>query len=284
MALVRTLDAAKVKRDKSKEAIQLALAGQWKDAIRLNREILTYFPEDLEALNRLGKAYMETGEHSLARGEFQRVLGLSPNNPIAKRNLDRLRHLSDSRRSPGERKQVTPKLFLEESGKSGITDLRNLASQDVIAGVAAGDSVILELFNNGLVVKTQTGETLGLVEPKLGNRLARFIKEGIQYDAAILRAGPTKVSAIIRESYRDPSLRGIYSFPNTSTSEFRGFTRDSILRYDIENETDQEMQENPISMWIEDGEEADIPNASELISVVTDRDDDSISDEQSIIG
>ena len=153
MELVRTLDATKVKRDKSKEAIQLALAGQWKDAVRLNREILTHFPEDLEALNRLGKAYMETGEHPLARREFQKVLGLSPHNPIAKRNLDRLSHLSDSRRSPGEGKKVTPKLFLEESGKSGITDLRNLASQDVVAGVAAGDSVILELFNSGLVVK-----------------------------------------------------------------------------------------------------------------------------------
>ena len=279
MALARTLDATKVKRDKSKEAIRLALAGQWKDAIRLNREILMYFPEDLEALNRLGKAYMEAGEQFLARGEFQRVLDLFPHNAIAKRNLDRLSHLSNSRRSPGERKKITPTLFLEESGKSGITDLRNLASQDVVAGVAAGDSVILELFNNGLVVKTQTGETLGVVEPKLGNRLAKFIKKGIQYDAAILKAEPTKVSAIIRESYRDPSLRGIYSFPTTGTSEFRRFTRDSMLRYDIENETDQEMQENPISMWTEDGEEAHIPNASELISVVTDREDDPISDQ-----
>ena len=52
-----------------------------------------------------------------------------------------------------------------------------------------------------------------------------------------------------------------------------------MLRYDIENETDQEMQENPISMWTEDGEEAHIPNASELISVVTDREDDPISDQ-----
>ncbi|MQF68744.1 hypothetical protein FIM12_00195 [SAR202 cluster bacterium AD-804-J14_MRT_500m] len=279
MEMVRAVDAAKIKHDKSKEAIQLALEGRWKDSIQLNRQILSYFPKDLETLNRLGKAHMEMGENSLARGEFQKVIDLSPHNPIAKRNLGRLSHLSNSRRSPTEGKKVIPKFFLEESGKSGITDLKNLASQDIVAGVAAGDSVILEPVNNVLVVKTQTGDTLGFVEPKLGNRLTRFIKQGIQYDAAILSAGPTKISAIIRESYRHPSLRGIYSFPTTEKTEFRGYARDSSFRYDIDGDMDDEIQEDHISMWTEDGEEAHIPKASELIAVVADHDDDSISDE-----
>jgi len=256
MDLVRSIDATKLKREKSREAIQLALEGKWREAITVNRDILYYFQDDVEALNRLGKAYLETGEYAQARKTFEEVLSLSPHNRIAQRNLSRLSHLpGDSTASP-ESKKVTPQLFLEESGKSKITELKNPAPQRILAKVAAGDLVTLKTQNNGLVVKGVDGDVLGHVEPRLGSRLVRLIKQGNKYDAAVLSAGQDRISVIIRETFRHPGLQGVCSFPTTSSNERRGYVRDTLLRYDIESDPEEEAEEDPTSMWTEEGEEA----------------------------
>ncbi len=255
MDLVHSIDATKLKREKSKEAIQFALDGKWREAIPINGEILYYFPEDLEALNRLGKAYLEVGEYAQAREAFQKVLGFSPHNSIAKRNLIRLSHLPGSSSVSREGKKVIPQLFLEESGKSGITALRTTASQEALARVAAGDSVTLDVHNNTLVVKSLAIDVLGYVEPKLGSRLVRLVKQGNKYEAAVLSAGQDRISIIIRETYRDPSSLAACSFPATGSDDYRGQIRDNLLRYDLDSEPEEEAGEDPTSMWTEDGEE-----------------------------
>jgi len=222
----------------------------------------------------LGKAYLEVGEYSQARDAFQKVSGLSPHNTIAKRNLNRLSHLPGDCSISQEGKKVTPQLFLEESGKSRITTLRNPASQQMLAKVAAGDSVGLEMYNNTLVVKGLDGDVLGYVEPKLGSRLVRLMKQGNRYDAAVLSAGPDRISVIIRETFRHPSLLGVSSFPTTGGDEYRGYVRDTLLRYDIESEPEEEAEEDPISIWTEDGEEASLPLPRRSIRDVTGADDE----------
>ena len=81
---------AHVKRDKSKEAIALALASRWEEAVALNYEIIAAFPRDIEAHNRLGKALSELGHYKAAKDAFRKTLEISPANSIAKKNLQRL--------------------------------------------------------------------------------------------------------------------------------------------------------------------------------------------------
>ena len=278
MELVQSIDATRLKRERSREAIQLALEGRWREAIAVNQEILYYFQEDVEALNRLGKACLEVGEYSQAGDAFQKVLGLSPHNTIAKRNLSRLSYLSGDSSVSQEGKKVTPQLFLEESGKSRITALRNPAPQHVLAKVAAGDSVGLEMYNNTLVVKGLVGDVLGYAEPKLGSRLVRLMKQGNRYAAAVLSAGQDKISVIIRETFRHPSLLGVSSFPTVGGDEYRGYVRDSLLRYDIDSDPEEESEEDPISMWTEDGEEASPPLPRRSIRNLTGADDEADED------
>ena len=71
-------------------AIDQALASQWEEAVVTNRNILNFFPNEAEAYNRLGKAYSELGRYSEARLAYTQTLKYSPNNTIAKKNLDRL--------------------------------------------------------------------------------------------------------------------------------------------------------------------------------------------------
>ena len=51
----------RLKRDLTHEAVTLALKGEWERATEVNRAILELFEDDVEAMNRLGKALMEMG-------------------------------------------------------------------------------------------------------------------------------------------------------------------------------------------------------------------------------
>ena len=75
---------------KSKHAADLAMQGKWNEAVEINREILSENPDNVDALNRLGKSLLETGLIKEATEAFKNALNLSPNNPIATKNLHKL--------------------------------------------------------------------------------------------------------------------------------------------------------------------------------------------------
>ena len=59
MAVFPSEDRLRMKRQRSEKAIQLAMQNRWQEAADINRQILETFPEDVDTLNRLGKAQME---------------------------------------------------------------------------------------------------------------------------------------------------------------------------------------------------------------------------------
>ena len=272
MELAHAVDATRLKEIKSKAAVQHALDGRWEEAAAVNEEILYYFPNNTEALNRLGKACLEVGYYDRARTSFEKVLTLAPHNNIAKKNLTRLERLSKGTASAHTARRVVPRLFLEESGKSGITDLRIAASEEAVAQVSGGDGVMLEVDNHTLVVKSMDDEVLGYVEPRLGSRLVRLINQGNRYEGAILSAGAERITVIIRESYRNPSLGGVPSFPATGIEAYRGQIRDSLMSFDFDGEIEEEQRDDPTAMWTEDGEEVPVPSGRELVRAMASMD------------
>lgn len=236
----RSEERSKLRREKSKEAIGLALKGQWETATVVNQRILELFPDDVEALNRLGKAFLELGRYSEARIAFERATQIAPYNSISKKNLERLGHLQEASPPPKQGKVVTPYLFIEESGKSGVTLLHRPAARPVLAKMAAGDSVKLEDREHLLVVENSSGEYLGQVDPKLGMRLIRLMKGGNRYDGAIISVNRQDVSVIIWETYRHPSVENACSFPTRSREEHKVYWIDSLFRYDTDGEADED--------------------------------------------
>ena len=61
----------RLKQQRSKEAIDLAMQGKWQEAVTVNKEIIQDFPEDVDAYNRLGRAYMELGDYKQAREAYE---------------------------------------------------------------------------------------------------------------------------------------------------------------------------------------------------------------------
>jgi Tfp pilus assembly protein PilF len=71
------------------DAIQAALQQDWKTAITLNTEILKTDKKNTDAYNRLGFAYLKSGQIKKAKETFEKVLTLDRYNQIASKNLQK---------------------------------------------------------------------------------------------------------------------------------------------------------------------------------------------------
>ena len=250
MTLYQAEDKPRIHRQRAKAAIALAMAGRWEDAAELNRSILEIFPEDVDAYNRLGKALMELGRFQEARDAFNKALQISPHNSIARKNVERLSLLSKNVPSSKESSsKVSPRLFLGETGKSGVTSLVEVAPPEVLAKVVAGDLVDLRIDGKRVIVASTDGTRLGQIEPKLALRLIKLVEGGNRYATAITSAGSNEVSVIIKEVYQHPSQRGRPSFPTKGADDFRPYLKNSLLRY---GETEEESPHDNASSWEEE--------------------------------
>jgi hypothetical protein len=230
-------EQSRIRRLNSREAIALALKGQWREAVAVNQSIIDRFANDVEALNRLGRAHMELGEYPEAEAAYRRTLEVDSYNAIAQKNLQRLALL---KKAKGSKQPVVhklePQVFIEEIGKAGVIHLTDLASAGVLARVVAGDIVNLKVKGTNLAVETPRGGYLGLVEPRHGQRLIRMIKGGNKYSAAIVSSTDKSVSVIIRETYQHPNQVGQLSFPTRGIEGTRTDMSDRVIRREIEQE------------------------------------------------
>ena len=224
---------AKTTRELSKEAVSLALDGDWEKAAVLNRVILDVTPNDAETMNRLGKALMESGQYGEARQVLTRLVEAAPYNNIARKNLARLDQLEEapSPARSGPKGIGAAGSFIEESGKSGTTVLEQPGSARAAAGAAPGDKVDLVIEGSGLCVYRRGEEYLGRVEPKLARRLVRLMQAGNRYEAAVIGVKDEGTSIIIRETFRHPSLQRVRSFPARVKDNPRVHLRENVLRY-----------------------------------------------------
>lgn len=237
-------DSAGAKKKQAEQAIALALQSRWEEAVDVNRSILRTAPRDVDAYNRLGKALMELGRYADAREAYASALRLDPNNSIAKKNLSRLSHLSTTEETPAEPKErVDLQFFIEETGKTGIAFLHELGPQEVLAKTTAGDPVQFRVDEGHLVAETARGEYLGRVEPRIGLRLAGLMEGGNRYAGALASVSENAVRVIIKEVHQDPSQVGKLSFPARVIEGFRPYTKESLVRYGLDDDE-----------WTEEGE------------------------------
>jgi hypothetical protein len=243
------------------EAVQLAIAGKWDDAVKLNKFIVDSFGADEETQNRLGKALSELGKLKDAKAAYEAALKLNPMNTIAKKNAARINtllHQKEGLKVGGTR--VDLNLFVEEMGKTIITALEG-ASADICSKVAAGDVAELKVDGDSIVAETSRGVKLGTLEAKLARRLIKFMRGGNRYQGGVTACDGNTVKLIVRETYQDPKFAGKPSFPmrRKREVEFRPYTKESLLTRGTGTEvfTDDEEEdtlvETPASDDLEEG-------------------------------
>jgi Tetratricopeptide repeat len=231
-------ERARMRKQWTDLAVKQAQEGEWEEAIATNRNVISLFPQEPEAYNRLGKAYSELGQYAEAHQAYGQTLKINPGNPIAKKNLERLESLKDvSTPVPLGADRIEPRFFIAEPGKSGESDLINLASPAVISRVNIGDALSLVVDGHRLLIRNAAGETIGQVEPRLANRLIACIEGGNRYAATIRSKTQRQVRVILLEEYQSPSMVKTVSFTSTSHSASeRPYTKDSMLRHDREDD------------------------------------------------
>ncbi len=221
----------RLRQQRSEQAIALAMQGRWQDAVVANKGIIESFPRDVEAYNRLGRAYIELGEYSQAREAYSRAIEIDPYNAITKKNLQRLSYLNEAMvGSGGESHTVDPQHFIEEIGKAGVVNLYDLAPKEVLATMVAGDGVYLKVDAPALIVGNGRGEYVGHVALRHAQRLTKLIEGGNKYTAAVVSSNEDMVTVIIREVYQDPSQAGRLSFPPRGLEEVRSPLSDRALK------------------------------------------------------
>ena len=212
--IYREEEHVRLLKEQAREAVRLAMSGEWAEAARLNREILEAAPDNVEAMNRLGKALIELGDTEQALVAFRRALAQSPGNPIAVRNAARL--LADvdggvSASCPRPRAgTLKPRMFIADSGKSAEVVL--LASSDA-GDPSPGTPVTLQPNGPTLGVMDPDGNCLGLVPPSLARRLLCLTLGGNRYEGAVSGTSNGAVRVVLREAYQHPSQRSKVSFP-----------------------------------------------------------------------
>ena len=260
MSLQRARDRAKQRRQLTETAIRLATQGRWEDAIAVNRELIELSNQDVDAYNRLGKALMELGRYRDARDAYAESVRIDPNNSIAKKNLIRLEPLAESLPEEGEaaRERVDPRIFIEETGKTGHTRLVSLADPSIVARLTTGDQVYFQIDSNTLRVVSSRGERLGEIEPRLALRLIALMNGGNEYAAAITSLAEGQVSSIIKARCRHPSQAGKVSFPaRAGVDGFRGYIKGTVI--DRDRDLDEELSDEGeyTAGWARDEDEGE---------------------------
>ena len=218
MAIAQKKDLEKIRQKKTKLAINFAMQGQWKHAINANQDILSIFPNDLDALNRLGKSFSELGDIKNAKVTFQNVLNLSPGNHIAVKNLERLKFINSKIPNIQSQRHSNSNTFIEGSGKSCVVSLKKVANPTILLKLAPGETVKLEQNRNILIACDDSGNKIGEIDTKLGARIIRLINGGNKYSASIISCGDNWINIILRETFKSPSQKSIISFPSIDKS------------------------------------------------------------------
>ena len=215
-----------MEKDLAQEAIDLALSGKWDKAVKINEVILEENPKDVEALNRLARAYSELGNISTARKIAKNVLQVDPFNTIANKALEKWKELKR-----GETYKSHPssaQSFLEEPGKTKIISLLHPGSNKIIAKLDAGDEVKLNTHSHKVSVCTKDGKYVGKLPDDLSARLRKLIKYGNEYKAYVKSANKKEVRIFIRETKRTAKLADIPSF-SSEKIDYISFTPPELV-------------------------------------------------------
>jgi tetratricopeptide (TPR) repeat protein len=223
----------------SDQAIAATLSGDWENAIKLNKSLLEEKPNDVEALNRIGLAYTVIGDQKGAKTSYEKVLEIDPLNSIALKNLKKIKTDSQKDGQSPTFIQVN-NIFIEETGKTKVVELINLAQAEILMGLQTGQSVDMSVKRLKIFV-LQGKKYIGVLPDDIGNRLIKFINGGNKYEAFVKSATHQNVSIFIRELKRTTKFKDQPSFIHTLETKLHLKTSKSKNHHeDSDSDTSEE--------------------------------------------
>lgn len=207
------------------KAIKLSLENKWSEAIKVNKLILKSTADDTDTLNRLARAYYETGDCINAKKISHKVLKLEPSNKIAGKSLERYKTVK--RKQKVQEKIVNASDFIEESGKTKLTLLLNLGSEKAISSLCSGDEVVISTHAHKVSITTLDGLYIGKLPDDLSARIRTLVKGGNKYKVLIKSVNKNNIKIFIREIVKGKDTKDIQSFPRETSETIDEFSAES---------------------------------------------------------
>lgn len=196
-------------------AIAAALSNDWVTAIRINTAILKDHADDVATLNRLGYAYAQHGQRTLAKTTFEKVLKLDPYNQIALKHTKTIgssKHKNPDN-TPVIANHVSPLSFLEEPGITKVVTAVNPAPLDTIVHLTPGMEVALIARKHCIELRSlSTNAYIAALPDDISFRLLRLMASGNRYQALVKGLDKKTVIVILREIARGKKFAGQPSF------------------------------------------------------------------------
>lgn len=245
------MDAAPQSSILYQQAIDAALDSRWDEALKINKKIIKLDPQNVDALNRQAKAYLELGKTNLAKKYYSESLKFDPYNPIAIKNLKIIKSFKSKGQvyvSNGhDHTRLSPSLFLQEPGKTKIVNLLKVAEPQKLSQAFCGMRVGMVIKNRKITIVDTNGNYLGVLPDDISHLLLRLFKGGNKYDLFIKSVRVNSLSIIIKEIFRSKRFKNQPSFLEYS---------DSSASTNILTSIDGVGTEYSESEETEDGEEA----------------------------
>lgn len=202
------------------EAIDAALDSRWEDALKINKKIIKLDPQNIDALNRQAKAYMELGNSNLAKRYYSEVLKYDPYNPIAQKNLKMMKSFKLTRQNfvPNGHCKLSPSLFLQEPGKTKIVNLLKVAEPQKLSQAYCGMPVNMAIKNRKITIVDSNENYLGVLPDDINHHLLRLFKGGNKYDLFVKSIRVNSLAIIIKETFRSKKFKNQPSFLEYSDS------------------------------------------------------------------
>lgn len=217
----------------AQKAISFALLGDWEAAVSTNLELLKINNNDIDALNRLARAYAETGKIDLAKSTSLKALKLDPVNSIALKCLEKWKMVKGNlkKETSEHNEPLVHENFIEESGKTKLVSLLHPGDNSVLVNCDSGDEVKLDTHPHSISVTTLSGKYIGRLPDDIAARLRNLIKNGNKYQAIIKSIKLKDVTLFIKEIEKGPKTTNETSFP-TEKIEYVSFTPPELVHRD----------------------------------------------------
>lgn len=238
------MDQSPLSSNLTRNAIEAALDSRWVEALKLNRQILKLDPQNVDALNRQGRVYMEMCRYNLAKKYYSEVIKIDPYNPIALKNLKIVKSFKPN--GHGEiihtngLLKLSLSLFLQEPGKTKIVNLLKVAEPQKLSKAYCGMKVNMVIKNRKITIVDVDSNYLGVLPDDICHHLLRLLRGGNKYDLFIKSIRVNALSVIVKEVYRSKRFKNQPSFLETSQNSK---TSEIFTSLDSQNETGDETED-----------------------------------------
>lgn len=215
-------DSSSTTPNLSQIAIDAALDSKWDEALKLNKQIIKVDPQNVDALNRLARGYMELGKGNLAKKYYSEALKFDPYNPIAIKNLKIIKSFKPNglEHTPTTNgySRLSPALFLQEPGKTKIVSLLKVAEPQKLSQAFCGMRVEMIIKNRKITIVDLNGNYMGVLPDDTSHLMLKLLKGGNKYDLFIKSIRVNGLAILIKEVHRSKRFKNQPSFLENSDS------------------------------------------------------------------